>query len=214
VARRTLAASLNGGLAGYDDRPMSARNDQQISAILDALYHGRTEVARDIAAQTTELDVFEAAALGDSARLRTLLTRDAALANAYNVDGFTPLGLAAFFKHSDAVAVLLAAGADPKVASDNAPRFTPLHSAVSTDAGAVDLEMVHALIDSGADVNARNAQGTTALHTAAFTGDVRVAWLLLDHGADPTIASVRGQTPLDIARERGMTEVASALASR
>ena len=189
----------------------SMRDEAGLSPTLTALYHGHAELARDIASRVRELDVFEAAALGDDARLRTLLARDRALANAYNVDGFTPLGLAAFFKRGNVVRMLLDAGADPNAPSRNAFRFTPLHSAVSTDAGPVDTGIVHDLLDAGANVNARSGQGTTPLHTAAFTGDARVALLLIDHGADHKISSAKGQTPSDVARERKNNEVAEML---
>ena len=202
--------------AALDERPDLAnrRDEQGLSPILVALYHGHADVARELAARARELDVFEAAALGDAARLRAIVSADRGVANAHNADGFTPLGLAAFFKRTGAVRLLLEAGADANAASRNAPRFSPLHSAVATDAGAVEVAIVVALVEAGADPNARSAQGTTPLHTAAFVGDARVVRYLLAHGADITVKSDQGQTAGEIALQRGMAEVAQLLARK
>ena len=48
----------------------------------------------------------------------------------------------------------------------------------------------------GADVNARDKQGTTALMAAAFGGHVPTGRLLLDRKADVNMADVSGRTAL------------------
>jgi len=111
------------------------------------------------------------------------------------------------------VRYLLGAGADPRPASRNGG-FTPLHSAVATDAGATDIEIVRMLLDKGADPNAQSQSGSTPLHTVAFTGDRASLELLIVHRADPAIRNKAGQTASDIATERGHEEVARILASR
>ncbi|MEZ4417673.1 MAG: ankyrin repeat domain-containing protein [Gemmatimonadota bacterium] len=50
-----------------------------------------------------------------------------------------------------------------------------------------------------ADVNARDANGYSALHHAAARGDVELIQYLVDHGADVTVVSRRGQTAADMA---------------
>src|SRR5712692_112753 len=142
-------------LLDQDAALVEARDEKGLSPILVALYHGRREIATAILRRRPTLTVFEAVAAGELGRVRELVARDESLANATSPDGFSPLGLAAFFKHREVVQYLLDAGADPRPASRD-QRFTPLHSAVATDAGAADLEIVHMLLDAGADPNARS----------------------------------------------------------
>ena len=197
-------------LLDRDPRLLRARDDSGLSPILAALYRGQSEIASAILRRKPELSVYEAAAAGDAERVRELVDREPRLAGADSADGYSALGLAAFFKHRNVVKYLLVRGADVHNSSRQG-RFTPLHSAVATDAGACDVEIVRALLDAGADPNARSASGGTPLHTTAFTGDRESAELLLQYGADRKVKNGQRKTPAEIARERGNTEVAELL---
>jgi uncharacterized protein len=192
---------------------MDARDEKGLSPLLVALYYGEPDIATAILARRPKLTVFEAAAAGDTARVREIVGRDRAQANAVAPDGFSPLGLAAFFKRREVVRYLLDAGADLRLASRQGG-FTPLHSAVATDAGAVDIEIVRLLLDKGADPNAKGQSGSTPLHTVGFTGDRASLELLLKHRADPEIKNNDGKTPADLARERGHQEISDLLVTR
>ena len=70
-----------------------------------------TRASRSCSRQDRALNIFEAAATGQTARVRELIAANPALLNAYAPDGFHPLGLAAFFGNKATVEVLLQAGA-------------------------------------------------------------------------------------------------------
>ena len=59
-----------------------------------------------------------------------------------------------------------------------------------------DVGRVAALIEHGADVNARNHKGQAALHCAAKAGFVDIVALLLAHGAEVDAVDAAGETPL------------------
>jgi uncharacterized protein len=79
---------------------------------------------------------------------------------------------------------------------------TPLIKAVK----AVDRAAVTALLKERADVNVREADGTTALYWAATKNDVAIGSALLRAGADVKAASRYGITPLQVACLNGNAE--------
>jgi ankyrin repeat protein len=76
---------------------------------------------------------------------------------------------------------------------------TPLIDAVKRNDGAA----VNALLDRGADVNAVEGDGTTALHWAALGDELEIVELLLEAGASPSAANRFGVTPLELAATNG-----------
>src|SRR5437773_9654425 len=82
-----------------DPRLAQAKDPKNVSAILRPTYSGQKEVIAVLLASGIELNVFEAAATGQTDQLRKLVKRDRSLANAFSSDGFMPLGLAVFFGH-------------------------------------------------------------------------------------------------------------------
>ena len=82
-------------------------------------------------------------------------------------------------------------------------------SPVADAAMAGDIAAVRALLADGADVNAAQGDGMTALHWAAEHGDARLAEMLLYAGAvvEP-VTRIGGYTPLHIAARTGSDAVA------
>ena len=60
-------------------------------------------------------------------------------------------------------------------------------------------EMLKLLLDFGADPNACNPEGFTALHSVVTTQNVTCALVLLEFGADLNATSSNGRTPLTTA---------------
>ena len=192
----------------------SAINGSGISAVRWAANHGQTGVLERLLATGVELNVFEAASTGDLERLRDLLEADPALARAHSVDGFSALGLAAFFGHPEILSQLLAAGADPNAASRNPMRVTPLHSASAHRNPSVSLAMAESLLGAGADPNVQQQGGWTPLHQAAAHRRRELVELLLAHGADAGARSEDGRTAEQKAAEGGDEEIALRLQRR
>ena len=75
------------------------------------------------------------------------------------------------------------------------------------------IEAVRAALALGADVNAVNANGLTAVHGAANSGFLNILTLLNEYGADLNAKDKRGQTPLKLAQTRGASETVARLRS-
>ncbi len=122
--------------------------------------------------------------------------------------GTTPLLRAAKAADIPAMRLLLAKGADPKLATRAG--ITPLMAAAGlgskeedttgrfkTEADAI--EAIKLCLDAGVDINAANGQGQTALHAAALKGYDKIVQFLADHGANLQAKDRNGKTPLDAA---------------
>ena len=70
--------------------------------------------------------------------------------------------------------------------------------------------MVGFLLDHGADVNAGDQRGYTALHRASVLGHLAVAQLLLDRGAAPN-PDAEGHTPRSLAEGQKRKDIAALL---
>ena len=130
--------------------------------------------------------------------------------NRLNRLGATPFFLAAKVTDTEAMRVLVDAGADP--VTPNADGTTPLMVAAGLaiwnpgeDGGSLPgqedevLEAVRMCVELGNDVHAVNYRGETALHGAAFRGANNVVEYLVEQGADMDARTELGYSPLAIA---------------
>jgi ankyrin repeat protein len=134
--------------------------------------------------------------------------------SASGVTGVTPLFVSAYHANLAAVRLLLSKGArvdavadkpvlfpldDPKSGPIALRKATPLM--IASAVGSADV--VKALVDAGANVNAKDGRGMTPLMFAIAKNqqDPAVVRLLLDRGADPTATSSTGESAGDWARK-------------
>lgn len=126
-----------------------------------------------------------------------------------NEIGATPFMLAALTADAELMKTLAALGADPLL--PNADNSTPLMAAAGLatrspgeDAGTEDevLQAVQVALSLGADINAVDKNGETAMHAAAYKNLPKVVKLLASKGAKITVWNKEdrfGWTPLAIA---------------
>jgi quinoprotein dehydrogenase-associated probable ABC transporter substrate-binding protein len=142
------------------------------------------------------------AAYCDDASSVKLLVAHGGDPNALSAQNLTPLGIAAEYGKDNAAVALLEAGAQPGRPIGEAG-YTPLMLASANDART----LAQALIQKGADVNARNSGGVTALMMAAANQRADMVELLMRAGANVQAQTERGDTALSIARSKGDEKV-------
>jgi len=96
--------------------------------------------------------------------------------------------------------------------------ITPLHTVATRVEPRYSTEVAEALLQHGANVNAKDSLGNTPLHATvdgrhrSFRGyPERLIPTLLRYGADPLALNNKGQTPLDLAEEDNYTEAVALL---
>lgn len=127
-----------------------------------------------------------------------------------NRTGTTPFLLAAETADLEYMTLLLELGVDPHLR--NVDDCTPLLAAAGVgvlsdgdEAAGTEEEAIEAirfLLDQGADINAVEKNGETAMHGAAYKSWPKLVHFLVEQGADVTVwnqENVRGWTPLLIA---------------
>lgn len=182
-----------------EDPALLSTQENGISAVMLALYHGRRDVARLLIDRGAPLSFHDLCAAGDVDRVQAMLGDDRPLLDRRSADGFPPLGLAVFFGNREVAKFLIAEGADVNAAAENAQRVAPVHAA----AAVCDHEILTILLDQGADPDARQQNGYTPLHTAAARGDIDMARLLLARGADASARGTDGLSVADVAHKYG-----------
>jgi ankyrin repeat protein len=187
---------------------VNAANRFGETALLTAADEGRTDVVE--ALLQAGADVNKADDDGDapltvaaSAPIAAMLIERGADVNVANRRGVTALLIAAQEGDADVVEALLKAGADlNKVDEDD---DAPLIVAASAPIAAL-------LIERGANVNAANNLGDTALLIAGVMGRADVVEALVQAGADVNKADTDGRLPLTVAAEEGCWSFVALLA--
>jgi len=124
--------------------------------------------------------------VGDSTETRTNFTMQW-----LNEDGATPFLRAAQSSDTELLKLLLANGADPKIATQRNVTALAVASGIAWVEGVTfewsreqNLETVKMLLDLGIDPNLQDEDGRAALHGAAHKGRNEIVQLLVERGAD------------------------------
>ena len=173
-----------------------------LTPLYKATYNANPAVAAILLERGANLDApfadmaaLHLAAYHGNLAVTALLLDSGADPNVRDIEGGTPLHLAAGYGgNSELVALLLDRGADLHAVSDS-NGWTPLHHAAAFG----DPGIAGFLLESGADLEARDTIGRTPLHAvAAFGTDPAMVTLLLDRGANPKARDINGSAPWDL----------------
>ncbi|MGQ0567816.1 MAG: ankyrin repeat domain-containing protein [Gemmobacter sp.] len=172
VPTASLAAAIHDAAKEGDVAGITSALDA--GANVDEIYKGATPL--------------HLAVRGGHLEAAKLLVERGADVNAAPTPALGPALLPALAKRRiDLIELLLAAGADPNWQGG---REAALHMAVRGNC----FECVKALVESGADVNAKTKDGKTGLHLARLKGQNEIADYLLLHGVvhpEPTPISMK-----------------------
>ena len=170
----------------------------------------------------TELMI--AASRGEQARAESLVAAGADV-NAADVFGYSALMYAASAGHIAVVEALLVIGAEVRLKNKNGLSACELARAKGHDAVARtlrhaclfaaardgDVALLKETLDDGADVNARFADGWTALMVSARNGHLEAVAALLRRGAERIAENHMGWTALLMAERKGYNAIAAIL---
>lgn len=186
-----------------------AKTEDGQTAVLMAAYYRANEIKELLLHKGAELNLYEAAAVGNTSRVQEIADKSPQLIDSHSFDGYTPLGLAAHFGNEDTAAYLLEAGADVNLrGKDGKLNNMPLHASIAGN----HIHMAKLLLEHGADPNSlcegEVRKGCTSLHVAAHFNRVDMAKLLLEHGAEPYIRNSDSLTAPEYALAKGNAEIA------
>ena len=177
---------------------VNATNETNKTALMGACLKGNIDTINVLLNAGADPKIVDAndetwlhyAAVGDCSKevFQTIINHGANV-NATSKHNETALMTACENGNLDAINVLLSAGADPDIVDTNGNTW--LHCAAGGDCSK---EVLQAIINHGADVNAKNKYNATALMKACLGSSVDAIDVLLSAGADPDIIDIDANT--------------------
>ena len=144
--------------------------------------------------------IYDAAHVGDVKEVEAWLTKNPSDLNSNISDGLSLLHIAAAFGQEQLVSHLLDRGALVNKNAENQTNETPLHLATLYRDDETASRVVDRLIANGAELNAPQRGGQTALHHAVARGSKPIVETLVLAGADPMLKDQMGRSPIDLAK--------------
>jgi ankyrin repeat protein len=135
---------------------------------------------------------------GETSRARAWLAEHPEDFDAPIADGYSALHVACLFGEIEIAEYLLSHGAIVNRHADNASKATPLHIAACYRDEAVAARLLRLLLQNGAELNARQDGGLTALHHAVARGSVKLSEVLIQAGADPFLKDDHKRSAADL----------------
>jgi cytohesin len=177
------------------------RKDQILAIVKTLLKHGANPNARLV--QDKKIAAEE---IKNGSNAQTYEKRTAVTVTEIDLQGATPLFLAAEVNNLDVIKALVEAEADPLIANERGTTPLMMAAGAGTDVQrarepaerAVAVQTAKFLVEHGANVNDAGQYGWTPLHAAAYQGLNDVIEYLVNKGAKIDQMDEFGQTPLSI----------------
>jgi ankyrin repeat protein len=182
---------------------LDARDSHGRSAFTVAALAERERVIEVLRAHGFRLDLAESAWAGDWPRFAELAEAHPEAVEAAHPLGATTMIAAARGGGGHEMWRVYSEGASPNPARPDPTTPSPLRAALDVRSLATAELTAATLLANGADANAREPGGSTALHAAAARGSIELVELLLRKGAKVDARDDHGRRPLDLAAHEG-----------
>jgi len=147
-----------------------------------------------LVSQSNAQSIFDHARSGDTSAFEQMLREHPEKAFLTNDQGYTPLILASYYNHIEAVQYLL------EISKVDVNITSNMGSALMASVVKNHVELTLLLLSHGADPNLVDANGTSALHYATMFQHKELVHALIQADADPNLKDLTGKSALNYAR--------------